>query len=100
MHQKKFNKKFIAGFDNLSFDQQLDLSICVCKKMFFDYEVYIKSTNCSGDPDFVIDAIGAIKKYNTEAVTGEKLIPLVDTLQLYLQNLEIYIEIHSLEDDV
>ncbi|RYE52415.1 MAG: hypothetical protein EOP48_16550 [Sphingobacteriales bacterium] len=78
----------------------MDLSISVCKKLFFDYEVYIKSTNCSGDPDFVMDAIGAIKKYNTEAVTGEKLIPLVDTLQLYLQNLEIYIEIHSLEDDV
>jgi uncharacterized protein len=57
---QEFTNTFKKQVDKLSYQRQLDLSISVCKKLFFDYQKFYEE-NDWGNPDILLDAINLIK---------------------------------------
>jgi uncharacterized protein YjaG (DUF416 family) len=56
MKYKEFTLKFKSQSANLAYDRQLSLAITICKKLFFDYQMFSEE-NQWGNPDVLLDAI-------------------------------------------
>ena len=65
MTLQEFTNTFKKQVDKLSYQRQLDLSISVCKKLFFDYQKFYEE-NDWGNPDILLDAINLIERSRIE----------------------------------
>ncbi len=75
-----FTSTFKKQVDKLPYQRQLDLSINVCKKLFFDYQNFYEK-NEWGNPDVLLDAINLVEQSRTE-------MPNQTTLKVILQEID------------
>jgi len=71
MIYQEFITKFKAHTKEITYQQQLNLAISVCKKLFFDYQEFSQQ-NKWGDLDTLLDAINLISQsLNLQPDTGQ-----------------------------
>jgi uncharacterized protein len=68
----EFTSVFKNQVDKLSYQRKLDLSISICKRLFFDYQKF-SVENEWGNPDVLLDAISLIEQSRTETPEPTKL---------------------------
>jgi uncharacterized protein YjaG (DUF416 family) len=64
MTYPEFTNTFKRQVDKLSYQRQIELSISVCKKLFFDYQKFYEE-NRWGNPDILLDAINLVEQSRT-----------------------------------
>lgn len=62
---QEFTSTFRNQVDRIPYQRQLDLSLSICKKLFFDYQEFYED-NDWGNPDILLDAINLIEQSRTE----------------------------------
>ena len=63
MTYQEFTQKFKYQTETLSYEKQLVLAISICKRLFFDYQIFSEENNW-GNPDLLLDTITYIAKTN------------------------------------
>jgi len=64
MTYQEFTDKYKLRVTKTSYDNQLQLALSVCKKLFFEYQLF-SDKNSWGDPDMLLDAIKIIEKVHS-----------------------------------
>ncbi|MBC7981791.1 DUF416 family protein [Candidatus Parcubacteria bacterium] len=65
MRYVEFVSKFKAQVVNAPPDKKILLAISICKKLFFDYQIFAKENNW-GNPDLLLDAIKLAEGFQPE----------------------------------
>ena len=87
MNYQEFTSKFKLLATKASYDSQLNLAKSVCKKLFFDYQLFCDKNNW-GDPDMLLDAIKIIENENSVTVDKALIKKMVDSIEMITPDTE------------
>lgn len=79
MTYKVFTSTFKLRVTKASYDSQLHLAISVCKKLFFDYQVFFDKNNW-GDPDILLEAIKMIENTGYPLTDKNAITNMIDSV--------------------
>lgn len=77
---QEFTSTFKKQVDRLPYQRQLDLSISVCKKLFFGYQQFYED-NDWGNPDILLDAISFVEQSRTGNVDQTALKAILQKIE-------------------
>jgi uncharacterized protein YjaG (DUF416 family) len=80
MDYQTFIESLKTHISLLSVVQRKELGLAVCKKLFFDYQIFSQE-NSWGDPDLLLDGINFIQKSNLKEVD-------VQQAKIFIQEIE------------
>jgi uncharacterized protein YjaG (DUF416 family) len=72
MNYEQFNIKLKSQIAELSYAKQIKFSLTICKRLFFDYEVFSKK-NGWGEPNTLLDAIIYVDNNDAEHYNIEEI---------------------------
>jgi uncharacterized protein YjaG (DUF416 family) len=79
MTYNEFTANFKVRAKNTSYDNQLQLALAVCKKLFFEYQLFSDRNNW-GDSDVLLEAIKIIEKSTLAPFDKEHISKMIDTI--------------------
>jgi uncharacterized protein YjaG (DUF416 family) len=79
MTYQEFTSKFKLQATKTSYNNQIQLALSVCKKLFFDYQVFSDKNNY-GDSDMLLDAIKLIEEAARAAFDKEVISKMIDSI--------------------
>jgi uncharacterized protein YjaG (DUF416 family) len=79
MTYQEFTAKFKLRATKTSYEKQLQLALSVCKKLFFDYQLFSDKNNW-GDSDMLLDAIKIIENATLASFDEGLISKMIDSI--------------------
>lgn len=79
MQYKNFTSTFSKQVFELEIGKQIDLAIVICKKLYFEYQLFTK-VHKWGDSDILIDCILLIERSKNEEIDSVTVLKAIDNL--------------------
>lgn len=91
MTYEQFDNKIKRLIAELSYPNQINFSLSICKKLYFYYEVFSKANNW-GDPDALLDAMNYLNNNDPNTYNLEEINDLLKAIEIVTPDTEDFDE--------